>query len=447
MIKSNITKITELATACLEEAEKCKNVQSRKFMSNAKPVITMMKRFQRKFRLPLTGAATGHFVIFLMIFSLSVKMDAVGFRLPNQDPEGIARGNAVVATADNPSAIYYNPAGITQLKGQNASVGLYFISASTRFESPTGAKAETDASFQAVPQVYYTAAIENTPLSVGLGIYAPYGSGIDWGKNPPFKTVAQSGKLLYLTANPVIAWQICPTLSIGAGPTINYSKANFKRAIGLSPHDEFKFEGDDIDYGFNAGLRWQPHEQWAFGFKYFSATTLDYQGESEAKPYAKTTDTHAEIKYPQSVTLGVSYRPTENWNLEFDIDWTDWDTLDKIVFHGNTGGPTPLVLNYRSSFMYELGITRKLGEKWFASAGYIYSENSSPDPHFNPLLPDSDLHLVSAGFGRKGARWDWAIGYTFAFNLDREVKGNASGADGTYRTMNHAVNISTTLKF
>ncbi|MGV3756131.1 MAG: hypothetical protein ACO1QS_12175 [Verrucomicrobiota bacterium] len=39
---------------------------------------------------------------------------AVAFRLPNQDPEGIARGNAFVATADNPSAIYYNPAGITQ---------------------------------------------------------------------------------------------------------------------------------------------------------------------------------------------------------------------------------------------------------------------------------------------------------------------------------------------
>ena len=38
---------------------------------------------------------------------------ADGFRLPNQDPEAIARGNAFTATADNPSAIYYNPAGIT----------------------------------------------------------------------------------------------------------------------------------------------------------------------------------------------------------------------------------------------------------------------------------------------------------------------------------------------
>src|SRR6478609_2901416 len=53
---------------------------------------------------------------------------AVGFRVPNQDPDGIARGNAFAATADNPSAIYYNPAGITQLEGQQIRVGIYSIS-------------------------------------------------------------------------------------------------------------------------------------------------------------------------------------------------------------------------------------------------------------------------------------------------------------------------------
>jgi hypothetical protein len=46
----------------------------------------------------------------------------VGFRLPNQDPVAIARGNAFAATADNPSAMYYNPAGITYQ--HSFSVGL-----------------------------------------------------------------------------------------------------------------------------------------------------------------------------------------------------------------------------------------------------------------------------------------------------------------------------------
>jgi hypothetical protein len=43
-----------------------------------------------------------------------------GFRLPNQNPEAIARGNAFVATADNPGD-HYNPAGIINSKANRPS--------------------------------------------------------------------------------------------------------------------------------------------------------------------------------------------------------------------------------------------------------------------------------------------------------------------------------------
>src|SRR3954470_11069347 len=56
---------------------------------------------------------------------------ALGFRFPNQDAEAIGRGDAFAATADNPSAIYYNPAGITQLEGQNLQFGVHALSANS----------------------------------------------------------------------------------------------------------------------------------------------------------------------------------------------------------------------------------------------------------------------------------------------------------------------------
>jgi long-chain fatty acid transport protein len=179
---------------------------------------------------------------------------AVGFRLPNQDPEGIARGNAFVATADNPSAIYYNPAGISQLKGQQFQAGLYYVSASTRYTSTTGATAKTDSSFQPVPQMYYVHALEDKPITLGLGIYAPYGLSLDYGENNPFNLIAEYGKLVYVSINPVIAWQVTPELSVGIGPSLNYSQATLANAV-------LRFKGDGLDVGFNAGVRWQPHEQ------------------------------------------------------------------------------------------------------------------------------------------------------------------------------------------
>lgn len=376
----------------------------------------------------------------------------VGFRLPNQDPDAIARGNAFVATADGPSAIYYNPAGITQLEGVNVRGGLYLVSPGVTYETPSGAKTHANSDFKPVPQFYGVYSPQELPLSFGLGLYAPYGLALDWGQNPPFATEAKKGNLTYLTINPVVAWKILPTLSVAIGPTINYSEADFQQAIGFFPGDQFKLTGNGWDYGFNAGIRWQPIEQLAFGVNYRYATTVEYHGTAEttpSPPLPASTAASASIHFPQFVVGGVSYRPTKNWNFEFDIDWADWDSVRSIPIQGTALGNLTLPLNYRSSFMYEFGVTRQLGKGYFLSVGYFYSENSSPDQNFNPIIPDANLHLGSLGLGYKGKRWDWTGAYQFGYNPSREVTGDQSYplANGTYRQFNNAFNLAVTLKF
>ncbi len=390
-------------------------------------------------------------------------ISAVGFRLPNQDPEGIARGNAFAATADNPSAIYYNPAGITQLEGQQVRVGIYTISTGVEYTSPTGQHFSPDSTPQPVPQIYYVNTLKDYPFSFGLGVYSPFGLAIDWGKDTPFRTLAEQGQLLYMTVNPVVAWKVSDSFSIAVGPEISYSQAEFKQGIFV-PGDQFKFKGDDVGYSFNAGLRWQPIEQLAFGVNYRYLTTMTYDGYAQTTPnsvppplpavfapaYFGRADATASIRFPQSVAVGVSYRPTPKWNFEVNADWTDWDNLNAITLTGPA--IPPIALNYRSSWMYEFGATRKFEGGWFASLGYIWSESSSPDAGFQPLIPDSDLHLGSIGFGRHGKRWDWALGYHFGYNPGRTVSGSPTSvagqnADGKYEILNHAVNLAATFKF
>src|SRR5690349_11824097 len=95
----------------------------------------------------------GKWMLLAVALTLPANLFAVGYRLPNQDPEAIARGDAFTATADNPSAIYYNPAGITQLDGDQVRAGIYIISADTEFTSTTGSKVHTDMAPQVVPQL------------------------------------------------------------------------------------------------------------------------------------------------------------------------------------------------------------------------------------------------------------------------------------------------------
>jgi len=382
-----------------------------------------------------------------LLVLLPIKSFPLGFRIPNQDAEATARGNAYVATADNPAALYYNPAGITQLEGIVAQYGLHIISVNSDFHSPNG-NTKSKFEIQPVPQFYATMTPKESPFSFGLGIYAPFGLGVQWREDSPIRTLGLEGRLLYASVNPVIAWKVHPTLSLAAGPTINYSRVKVRQGIGFTPNDEFKFSGDGFDYGFTAGVLWQPHPQWSFGAKYSSETSINYHGYSIQLPYSGPHDGSSRLDFPQTAAAGISFRPNPQWNIEVDVDWTDWDRINTVMFKNTATGDIPLPLNWQSSFLYELGATRYFPNGYFASAGYFFSQNSTSQKNFTPLVPDTDLHVASLGFCYKGKHWRWAISGQIITGPARTVNGSTpspfsgKSADGSYQWFNQAVNVS-----
>jgi long-chain fatty acid transport protein len=383
-------------------------------------------------------------ILLLGIMILPIATFGIGLRIPNQDPEAIARGNAFVATADNPAAIYYNPAGITQLPGQNIQVGvLNYLGINTHYEPPSGAAADTKFKVLPVPQVYYTFSPTDIPISFGLGLYAPFGLEVNWPQDSGFRSLAIQAKLQFITLNPVIAWKIHPKLSLAIGPTINYSKIMFRRGL-MTATDNLKFEGDDFSYGFNAGLLWQPHPKWSIGANYRSATTMDYSGTTTYNPGggAASAKTTASIPFPQSASGGVSFRPTPKWNIEADVDWSGWSTVNTVMLNGTKnifGVNLPLQLNWQDSWLYELGVTRYFDNGWYASAGYFYSTDTTSSKYFTPFVPDTKLHVGSLGFGHKGERWQWSLAGQIIAGPERTIDNSqpnpftGQSANGKYQ--------------
>jgi long-chain fatty acid transport protein len=368
---------------------------------------------------------------------------ALGLRIPNQDAEAIARGNAFAATADNPSAIYYNPAGITQLEGLNAQFGVHAISINSYFESPTGVKNHTKFAVQPVPEFYVTKSLTNYPITLGLGMFAPYGLGDQWDEDAQFRNSGIEGKLTYLTVNPVVAWRINDQLSVAAGPTLNYAQVLLRQGVAL-PNDEFKFRGDGVGYGFTAGVRWQICDEWSFGAKYHSPTKLNFEGNASTRGLgAGNNEASVEIPFAQFAAGGISYRPTTNWNFEFDVDWTDWHSLGTVEFQNTPLGNVPLTFNWKSTYMFEVGATRYLEDGYFVSAGYFFSPNSTSSQFFTPVIPDTDLHVGSVGFGHKGDRWSWTIAAQVITGPDRVINNNINPqVDGSYHWMNASLDFS-----
>jgi long-chain fatty acid transport protein len=401
----------------------------------------------KRFNIP--GAALGFACGWLVL--APGDLHALGFRIPNQDAEATAKGNAFMATADNPSAIYYNPAGITQLEGPQARVGFHVIHVSSHFEAAAGKDSDTKFEIQSVPQVYCVLPLQNSPpdhrIALGLGLYMPFGLGIQWPGDASLRNEGIEGRLIYLTLTPVAAMEIFPGFSFAVGPTFNYSYAKLRQGVGFIPGDTFRFTGDGGAIGAKLAMRWQPCDQWAFGASWTSPTTVNYEGATTIKPETTVKKgTKASLDFPQFVAAGISFRPTPRWNLEVGMDWTDWDTLNTTTFNGTAFGNIPLAFNWRSTFMVHSGVEYYFQNRYWVAGGYFYSPNSTSDRDFNPLLPDTDLHVASLGVGHKGQRWDWAISGQIITGPAREVH-NGNTADGKYNFFNQAVNFSVTYHF
>ncbi|NDB77395.1 MAG: hypothetical protein EB141_17430, partial [Verrucomicrobia bacterium] len=383
---------------------------------------------------------------------------ALGLRIADQDPFATARGNAFVATADNPSAIYYNPAGLTQLEGHQLRIGTYAIALKSQFTTPARAVFDTKSRMDFAPQFYYAYGMKDQPLAFGLGFYSPYGLALEWPNNPSFGPVY--GKMAYLTLNPVAAWQVHPTLSVAAGLTLNYAELEIRQPALAAPGfpSVNRFKGEDLDAGYNLGLLWQPFKQHSFGVNYRSATTQNFTGSATTSGtglFDGTGPANARMPLPRHVACGYSFRPTPEWNFEFNADWTEWERMNTVNFVQPVG-TFPVPFNWRSSWFYEFGVTRKFEGGWRASAGYIFSENSVPDANFSPLVPDSDRHIFSVGVGRQQTRVNWDVGYQLAWGPGRTVTGNnlafplpanSTHADGRYTFLSHAFTAAVGFRF
>jgi long-chain fatty acid transport protein len=404
-----------------------------------------------------------------------LKISANGFGLPDQDAFATARGEAFVATADNPSAIYYNPAGITQLEGNNLRAGVYGINYNPSFRPPStalnhGKTYHSSDNYAAIPQFFYTYTPTNIPVSFGLGVYAPFGGKMSWPQDTGFRTVAISGSLQYLTINPVMAVKLSPGFSIGAGLMVNYAKINIDQGLTKFAQpavNYFNFDADGWSVGYNLGARWQPIEKISFGATFRSAALVEMSGQTHFVQDSVFPQSHrsatADFNFPMTVVGGVSYRPTPKWNIELDANYTDWSSFGTVDIHQSPPPPPPMKsdipyhLDWQASWMYELGVTRYFDHGWQVSGGYAFNANSVPDKYYTPLVADMNRNFFSVGAGHKGKTFDFDVAYQFGYGPTRTVTGSTASstpgqnsgqtADGKYSFNSQAVIASVGLHF
>lgn len=364
-------------------------------------------------------------------------VSAAGYYLPNQDAFATARGNAFVATADSAAAVHYNPAGLTQVAAPEVQAGVYTIVLGNE-ATVAGQTTEAKNELQAAPHLYY-AQPYNDRLSFGFGLNSPFGLGTDWGRNNNFSPVVTEARLLFASATSAVAYKLTDQLSLGASVSVNYADLTLEKSLG-APGSYLRFSGDDIGFSGAFGARWQPSEQHAFGLIYSSKSTFDLSGKTESS-FSPINDSSSQLDFmtPARIAGGYSYRPAPGWNIEANVEWLDWDSLNTLTLESTPLGSTPIPFDWKSSFIYELGGSYTTPEGYIFAAGYDFNQNSQPDKYFTPGVSDADRHWFNLGFGRKCQAYSWMLAYQFGYS-NRTVDGAIDPlANGKYEARHNAL--------
>jgi long-chain fatty acid transport protein len=410
-------------------------------------------------------------VIFFVCACIPLEVHAEAFRILNQGAAAAGQAGAFAAQADDPSAIHYNPAGMTQLSRVQVYLGTSLIGGSTTFKSPTGLDATGDlggsVAIPPPPTLFITANLKDLGLdwlgetTVGLGLTSPYGLNVRYPDDGPFSTAVTSATLPLIDIKPTIAYRLNDKLSFGFGADI-YTFADFVGSghlelkqnappgLGVPVGTPLELNGNDTAAGFNVSMMYTPYRNEKrkplvnIGFQYRSQATLHLQGEFRANG-ALVANTRSSLVLPQIFTGAIAVWPirddSHEWKLEFDVDYVGWKSNRNLNIDLSTGGTLPFPQNWRNNFVLYLGTEYKWLEvkrlpNWEAAlrAGYWRSQTPVPDATFNPTVPDSDNHNISIGLGvfcRNSARFLGLI----PCGSGRFVDTNAMGLDVAYQAL------------
>ncbi|MBU1692438.1 MAG: outer membrane protein transport protein [Verrucomicrobia bacterium] len=370
-------------------------------------------------------------VLALTLGLLSQAAYGAGFALYEGSARGNAMGGALTGSADDPSALYYNPAGITQLEGVQVMGGLTVIAPATKITTATpmgSVTTETEDNIWIPPHLYATWGV-NDRVWLGIGMYSRFGLGTEFDENWPGRYNSYKAVIQTLTFNPNVALKINDQVSLAAGVSAMWLDLDLRRKLPNpvvgGPDLDFQLCGDSIGYGYNVGARWQPLDWLSFGATYQGEVDQDVEGDASVS--GRKGDASGDISLPDMVFLGTSVKPTEKFTVEFDAIRTGWSSYDQFALNLDPTvlGPDKTVLvspkNWDDVWRYAVGVEYALNETWSLRAGYTYDEEPGPDDTADYLLPANDRDLYSVGAGYRWKEWTFDLSYTYLVIKDRTI--------------------------
>jgi long-chain fatty acid transport protein len=345
---------------------------------------------------------------------LSSASYGAGYQLNLQGLRQLAMGGSGTAWVWDASTIFYNPAGISSMKGIQAYGSVLFVMPSTAYASNTIANYSVNTKQQTFSpfNLYVGGPVKDgSKLGVGIGVYTPFGLGLQWPSNWTGRYIVQSVSLQTTFIQPTVSYKFGDVLSIGAGFVYAFGAFDYKEAVPVQNAQgmdgQLNLHGNANGVGYNIGVHVQPSEFIQIGLTYRSQVNMDVNSgnadftvpNSVRSSFPNSTFTTA-LPLPQVLSAGIGIRPIEHLTLQLDLNYIGWNSYDSLRFDlaQKTADvhSTHFPRDYHNTLVTRVGACYKV-HSFSVMAGAFWDPTPVSSGNVSPELPDADRFGISGG--------------------------------------------------
>ncbi len=370
----------------------------------------------------------------LLTVSMAGSALAEGFAMTEWSARGLSLAGGMVGRADDVSTLAYNAAGITQLPGIHIMGGASFVApyGSISFDG-SGHTTKTKTAIW-VPGHGYISYQVNDKVWLGLGMFTRFGLGNNYADEWEGNMNVHGVGITTVSAVPTIAYKFNDMFSASFGVELMYiSMYQNKLAVpgGLVPgfgDNNANLTGDGMGIGFHFGLHAKFNEQWSAGLAYKTQVTQNITGEAKfdhANPYLNIpskSDIHGTIQLPDSIALGIAYKPLDNLSFEVGAVYTRWSTFNHLNIYFDDPSLTDSISekNWRDGWNFNASVEYAPLDWLTLRAGYWHETDVTDDKFADYMMPTNGRDAISLGVGFKYENWtvDLAYAHLWIYDVD-----------------------------
>ena len=317
--------------------------------------------------------------------------------------------------ANDASAAFFSPAGITRLDRKELTVQTTFAYAESKFSvdeaSYAGGSPDNDQKLLIIPGVYYVHPL-GEKWRLGLTVNVPSGIGNDYGKKWSGRYLAEESNLAFLAASASLAHRVTDKWSVAAGPYLLYTDTKAKaRVNNLLPEagdGSVRLEESDAALGLMLSTMYEFTDTTRIGLTYRSSVDPKLEGtpsfgnldpllrEILAAADLLGTEVDVDFKVPALATAGLHTAFSERWSATADLIWLNMSEFGITRVGIEQDSVTVSDGDFRDSWIGTTGLKYRYGDDRAVSVGALYGTSALSDGR--------PRHSAATGPGRRRGR-------------------------------------------